>query len=95
MTKGLQKSSKRKQEVYNKVLKSKSNKNEKKYKTYKSLFETLREKSQTLYFSRKLNSCQQNMKKKSWGTIRKYFTIDRKIYKGFSKEKVKELLIFG
>ena len=35
------------------------------------------------------------MKKKSWGKIRNYFTIDRKIYKGFSREKVKELLIFG
>ena len=45
MTKGLQKSSKKKQKLYDKSLKSKTNENEKKYKTYKFLFEILKEKS--------------------------------------------------
>ena len=50
ITKGLQKSSKKKQKFYDKFLKSKTNKNEKKYKTYKSLFETLKEKSKKIYY---------------------------------------------
>ena len=44
MTKGLQKSSKRKQKVYDKFLKSKTDENEKKCKTYKSLLEIHKEK---------------------------------------------------
>ena len=48
MTKGLQKSSKKKQKLYDKFLKSKTNENEKKYKTYKSLFEILKEKSKKI-----------------------------------------------
>ena len=63
MTKGLQKSSKKKQKLYNKFLKSKANENEKKYKTYKSLFKILKEKSKKIYYSRKLENCKQNMKK--------------------------------
>ena len=44
MTKGLQKSSKRKQKVYDKFLTSKTDENEKKCKTYKSLLEIHKEK---------------------------------------------------
>ena len=44
MTKGLQQSSKRKQKLYDKLLKSKTNENEK-----KSLFEILKEESKQLY----------------------------------------------
>ena len=65
MIKGLQK-----QRLYNKFLKSKTNENEKKYKVYKSLFEILKEKSERFYYSRKLDSCKQNMKK-TWNTIKK------------------------
>ena len=39
ITKGLKKSSKRKQKLYVKFLKTKSFKAEKKYKTYKNIFE--------------------------------------------------------
>ena len=45
MTKGLQKSSKKKQKLYDKFLKSNTNEKEKKYKSYKYLFKILREKS--------------------------------------------------
>ena len=61
ITKGLQKSSKRKQKLYDKFLKSRTNKIEKKYKAYKFLFEILKEKSKKFYYSRKLNSCKQNI----------------------------------
>ena len=69
MTKGLQKSSKKKQKLNDKCLKSKTNENEKKYKTYKSLFEILKVKSKNIYYSRKLENCKQNIKK-TWGTIK-------------------------
>ena len=69
MTKGLQKSSKRKQKLYDKFLKSKTEENEKKFKAYKSLFKILKEKSKKIYYSRKLDSCNQNMKK-TWDTIK-------------------------
>ena len=65
MNKGPNKLSKRKEKLYDKFLKSKTNKNEKKYKTCKTLFEMLREKSKKLYYSRKLDSCKQNMMKTS------------------------------
>ena len=48
MTKGLQKSSKKKQKLHDKFLNSKTNENEKKYKTYKSLFKVLKEKSKKI-----------------------------------------------
>ena len=48
MTKGLQKSSKKKQKLYDKFLKSQTNENEKKQKTHKSLFEILKEKSKKI-----------------------------------------------
>ena len=69
MTKRLQKSSKRKQKLYDKFLKSKTNENEKEYKTYKSLLEILKEKSKKCYYSRKLDSCKQNMEK-TWDMIK-------------------------
>ena len=56
MTKGIQKSSKKKQNVYDKFLKSKANENEKKCKTYKSLLEIHKEKSKQIYNSRKHDS---------------------------------------
>ena len=62
MTKGLLKLSNRKQKLYDKFLKSKTNENEEKYKTYKCLLEIL-------YYSRKLDSCKQNMNK-MWDTIK-------------------------
>ena len=49
ITKGLLKSSKRKQKLYNKFLKHKTYKNELSYKSYKTLFETLRRKSKKNY----------------------------------------------
>ena len=57
MTKGLKKSSKGKQKLYDKFINSKINKNEKKYWTYKSLFEIYKEKSKKDCYLRKLDSC--------------------------------------
>ena len=69
MNKGLQKSSKKKQKLYDKLLKSKTSENENKYKTYKSLFEVLKENSKKVYYSRKLENCKQNMEKTWYNVI--------------------------
>ena len=45
MTKGLLKLSKRIQNLYEKILKKRTSRNENIYKTYKSLFESLKKKS--------------------------------------------------
>ena len=45
ITKGIAKSSKKKQRLYEKFLKNRSPKNEKTYKTYKNLFETIKKRS--------------------------------------------------
>ena len=90
MTKGLQESSKRKQKLYYKFLKSKTNENEKKYKAYKSLFETFKEKSKKFYYSRKLDSCKQTMKK-SWDKIKEIIGKT----KTFKNDILKRMVIDG
>ena len=68
MTNGLKKSSKRKQNLYNKFLKSRSIVDEINYKNYKYMFQKLLNKSKSLYYSNKLvkhgNDC-----RKSWQII--------------------------
>ena len=44
ITKGIMKSSKQKQKIYNKLLKSRTKENEVIYKAYKNLFEVIRKK---------------------------------------------------
>ena len=87
MTKDLQKSSKRKQKLYDKFLKSKTNENENKYKTYKSLFEIFKEKSRKFYYARQLDSCEQNMKK-TWDTIKEVIGKTKTFKNGISKSMV-------
>ena len=48
---------------------TKTKQNEKKYKTCKSLFKILKEKSKKIYYSRKFEKCKKNMKK-TWDTIK-------------------------
>ena len=62
ITRGLKKSSKRKQRLYDKLLKRRNDKNEKAYKMYKSLFEKLKLQSKKLYFQNKLKQYENNIK---------------------------------
>ena len=62
ITRGLKKSSKRKQRLYDKLLKRRNGKNEKVYKMYKSLFEKLKLQSKKLYFQNKLKQYENNIK---------------------------------
>ena len=58
MTKGLQKSSKKKIKLYDKFSKNRTDQNEKSYKNYKSFFEILKEKSKKLFYKKKLTDCE-------------------------------------
>ena len=55
ITKSLRRSSKKKQKLYIKFLKAKTLEDEFKYKSYKSLFEKLRKKAKTTYYSKLLH----------------------------------------
>ena len=61
-TKGLAKSSKRKQDLYEKFLKKRNLETETAYKTYKSLFEKLKKNAKRLYYQNKLKNCEGNIK---------------------------------
>ena len=55
INKGLKKSSKRKQRLYIKFLKTKTLENESKYKYYKNLFEKISKKAKLAYYSKLLH----------------------------------------
>ena len=63
MTKGLLKSSKRKQKLHEKFVRKRSPRNENIYKAYKSLFESLKKKSKKNYYTRRLENYQKDIKK--------------------------------
>ena len=69
MTKDLLKSSKRKQKLFEKLLKKRTSLKESIYKAYKSLFQSLKKKSKKIYYSRRLENYQNDIKK-SWDVIK-------------------------
>ena len=62
ITRGLRKSSRKKQRLYEKFLKQRNSKNEEAYKMYKNLFEKLKKQSKKLYFQNKLKKCENDIK---------------------------------
>ena len=68
MTTSLKKSSKRKQKLYDKFLKTRSKQDELNYKTYKNLFQKLLKKVKTNYYSSQLKKYKSNTKK-TWEII--------------------------
>ena len=63
ITKGLKKSSKKKQKLYIKFLKTKTLEDEFKYKTYTSLFEKLRKKDKITCYSKLLHKYKKDSKR--------------------------------
>ena len=63
ITKGIVKSSKKKQRLYEKFLKNRTPKNEETYKTYKNLFETIKRRSKKKFYSEKLQKFEGDAKK--------------------------------
>ena len=69
ISKGLRKSSKRKQRLYEKFFKKRSDKNYETYKIYKNLFEKLKKQSKKLYFQNKLKQYENNIKN-TWNVMK-------------------------
>ena len=63
MTKGLVKSPKKKQRLYENFLKDRNPEKELNYKPFKTLFESLKKKSKKNYYSELINSYKYNIKK--------------------------------
>ena len=70
ITVGIKKSSKRKQRLYEKFLKCRSERNKDEYKNYKRLFETTKKDSKKLHFSKLIFKYKDNIKK-TWSVIKK------------------------
>ena len=69
ITKNIAKSSKKKQRLYEKFLKNRAPKNEETYKTYKSLFETIKRRSKKKFYSEKLQKFKGDAKK-TWSVMK-------------------------
>ena len=69
ITKGLKKSSKRKQKLYEKCLKKRNEKTEKDYLDYKKLFESLKKRSKKMHYSNLILKFKDNIKK-TWQVIK-------------------------
>ena len=69
ISKGLRKLSKRKQRLYEKCLKLRSDKNYETHKIYKNLFEKLKKQPKKLYFQNKLKQYENNIKK-TWNVMK-------------------------
>lgn len=69
ITKGIKKSSKKKQKLYIKFLKTGTENAQSKYKTYKNLFEKIKQKAKKLHYKKLLNKYS-NDSKKTWDIIK-------------------------
>ena len=69
ITRGIKKSSKRKQKLYEKFQNNKTILNEEKYKAYKNLFESINRKSKKSYFLKKILQYKNNTKK-TWSVMK-------------------------
>ena len=85
ITKGIKKSSKKKQRLYSKFLKKRNEKTKKEYQDYKKLFESIKKRSKKLYFS-KLILKYKNDIKKTWQVIKE--AIGKEKYKQNLPKKI-------
>ena len=68
ITKGIAKSSKKNQRLYEKFLKKRTPENEETYKTHKNLFETIKRRSKKKFYSDKLQNFEGDAKK-TWSVM--------------------------
>ena len=86
ITKGIMKSCKQKQKLYNKFLKLRAKENDKIYKAYKNLFEAIRKKSERTYKSELLVRYKNGIKN-TWEIVNKIIsnTINKEVLKNLTK----------
>ena len=82
ITKGLRRSPKRKQKLYENFPNKRNKTSEERYNTYKTLFETLKKISKKSYYSNLIDKYKNNVKN-TWGVIKEII--------GKSKFKIKKL----
>ena len=85
ITKGIKKSSKKKQRLYLKFLKKRNEKTKKEYQDYKKLFESIKKRSKKLYFSKLILKYKNNIKK-TWQVIKE--AIGKEKYKQNLPKKI-------
>ena len=93
VTKGIQKSSKKKQRLYQKFLKNRNVKNETEYKSYKKLFETIKKRSKKNHFSKLILKYKDNVKK-TWTVIKDAIGKSRCTQHTFPKKIIHESKTF-
>ena len=69
ITKGITKSSKKKQKLHERFPKKCTPHNDQKYKNYKNLFETIKKKAKKIYYSNKLLECTGDIKT-TWNVMK-------------------------
>ena len=87
ITKGIRRSSKRKQSLYEKFLKNQNEKNELEYKNYKHLFEAVKKRSKKLHFSKLILRYKNNIKK-TWEVIKECIGKKKYNHENFPKKLV-------
>ena len=93
VTKGIKKSSKKKQRLYQKFLKNRNVKNETEYKSYKKLFETIKKRSKQNHFSKLILKYKDNVKK-TWTVIKDAIGTSRCTQHTFPKKIIHESKTF-
>ena len=93
VTKGIKKSSKKKQRLYQKFLKNRNVKNETEYKSYKKLFETIKKRSKKNHFSKLILKYKDNVKK-CWAVIKDAIGKSRYTQHTFPKKIIHESKTF-
>ena len=87
ITRGLRKSSRKKQRLYEKFLKQRNSKNEEAYKMYKKLFEKFKKQSKKLCFQNKLRKCE-NVTKNTWKIMKSIIEKSRVQNNSFPKSLI-------
>ena len=93
VTKGIKKSSKKKQGLYQKFLKNRNVKNDTEYKSYKKLFETIKKRSKKKHFSKLILKYKDNVKK-TWTVIKDAIGKSRCTQHTFPKKIIHESKTF-
>ena len=84
ITRGIIKSSKRKQNLYEKFLKNRNSANKENYKTFTRLFESIKQKSKNNYYHNILNTYKNDMKR-TWVTMKEIIGSKRSSGASFPK----------
>ena len=87
ITRGIIKSSKRKQKLYEKFLKNRNSANKENYKTFTRLFESIKQKSKKNYYHNILNTYKNDMKR-TWATMKEIIGSKRSSGASFPKRLV-------